>query len=43
MKIEELRNKMNYYNECADELIKFGNSTEKALGIGMKDIINIVK
>lgn len=38
-----LNNKMNYYNECADELIDFGNSNEKAHGLGMKSIINIVK
>lgn len=43
MEIQELRNKMDYYNECANELINFGNSKEKALGLGMRDIINIVK
>jgi hypothetical protein len=43
MEIQELKDKMNYYNECSDELINFGNSREQALGQGMKDIINIVK
>ena len=38
-----LSKKMNYYNDCADELIDFGNSNEKAHGLGMKSIINIVK
>jgi hypothetical protein len=43
MEIQELRDKMDYYTECANELINFGNSKEKAFGMGMKDIINIVK
>jgi hypothetical protein len=43
MNKEVLIQKMDYYTECADELINFGNSKEKAFGMGMKDIINIVK
>jgi len=43
MNNEVLINKINYHNECANELISFGNSKDKAFGLGMKEIINTVK
>lgn len=43
MNNEVLMQKINYYNECANELINFGNSKDEAFGLGMLEIINTVK
>lgn len=40
---EELIKLLSEYDECADELIDFGDSNEKAHGHGMRVIIEVVK
>lgn len=41
--MDELLKLLSEYEECADELIDFGDSHEKAHGHGMRVIIEAVK